>query len=95
MLRNRGIQDMLNGVRALHIGRTCKRGWTCDVTDRVIAVGTNIRATLAFEGIAPLHAARTSQRDVPTTLNTYVSCVVMERKSKQMIAEPPAWLKLQ
>src|SRR6266581_8232878 len=26
---------------------------------------------LAFEGAAPLHAARTSQRDVPTTLNTY------------------------
>jgi len=43
----------------------------CAVPDRVIAVGTNIRATLAFEGIAPLHAARTSQRDVPTTLNTY------------------------
>ena len=25
---------------------------------------------MAFEGVAPLHAARTSQRDVPTTLNT-------------------------
>ena len=40
------------------------------VPARVVAGGTNIRATLAFEGVAPLHAARTSQRDVPTTLNT-------------------------
>ena len=36
-----------------------------------VAGGTYIRATLAIEGVAPLHAARTSQRDVPTTLNTY------------------------
>src|SRR6266516_6709472 len=43
----------------------------CAVPARVVAGGTNIRATLAFEGIAPLHAARTSQRDVPTTLNRY------------------------
>src|SRR3989442_5131624 len=43
----------------------------CAVPARVVAGGTNIRATLAFEGVAPLHAARTSQRDVPTTLNTY------------------------
>ena len=44
----------------------------CAVPARVIAGGTNIRAdTLAFEKVAPLHAARTSQRDVPTTLNTY------------------------
>src|SRR5436853_2907964 len=41
----------------------------CAVPARVVAGGTNIRATLAFEEIAPLHAARTSQRDVPTTLN--------------------------
>src|SRR6185295_13372684 len=65
----------------------------CAVPARVVAGGTSIRATLTFEGVAPLHAARTSQRDVPTTLNTYVSCVVTKRKSKQMIAEPPAWLK--
>ena len=26
-----------------------------------------------FEEVAPLHAARTSQRDVPTTLNTYTA----------------------
>src|SRR5436190_21653188 len=45
----------------------------CAVPGRVIAVGTNIRASLAFEEVAPLHAARTSQRDVPTTLNTYES----------------------
>src|SRR5205823_10202899 len=42
----------------------------CAVPARVVAGGTNIRATLAFEEVAPLHAARTSQRDVPTTLNT-------------------------
>src|SRR5207244_2666371 len=39
------------------------------------AGGTNNRAALAFEGVALLHAARTSQRDVlrdvPTTPNTY------------------------
>ena len=43
----------------------------CAVPARVVAGGTNIRATLALEGVAPPHAARTSQRDVPTTLNTY------------------------
>jgi len=43
----------------------------CAVPARVVAGGTNDRAALAFEGVAPLHAARTSQRDVPTTLNTY------------------------
>ena len=43
----------------------------CAVPARVVARGTNFRATLAFEGVAPLHAARTSQRDVPTPLNTY------------------------
>src|SRR6266567_1498163 len=41
----------------------------CAVPARVVAGGTNIQATLALEGVAPLHAARTSQRDVPTTLN--------------------------
>src|SRR5437867_4889766 len=41
------------------------------VPARVVAGGTNIRATQASEGVAPLHAARTSQRDVPTTLSTY------------------------
>ena len=39
----------------------------CAVPARVVAGGTNIRATLAFEGVGPLHAPRTSQRDVPTT----------------------------
>src|SRR5439155_898977 len=33
---------------------------------RVLAGGTNDRAALTFEGVAPLHVARTSQRDVPT-----------------------------
>src|SRR2546422_2722698 len=37
------------------------------VPARAVAGGTNIRATFAIEGVAPLHAARTSQRDVPTT----------------------------
>jgi len=43
----------------------------CAVPDREAAVGTNIQAPLAFEEVGPLHAPRTSQRDVPTTLNTY------------------------
>src|SRR5256886_6838512 len=43
----------------------------CAVPARVVAGGTNFRATLAIEGVAPLHAARTLQRDVPTTLNRY------------------------
>jgi len=38
------------------------------VPARAVAGGTNIRATLDFEGVAPLDAARISQRDVPTTL---------------------------
>ena len=45
----------------------------CAVPARVVAGATNIRVTLAFEEIAPLHAARTSQRDVPTTLTRYAS----------------------
>src|SRR6266487_299799 len=36
-----------------------------------LAIVRTAQTTLAFEGIAPLHAARTSQRDVPTTLNRY------------------------
>src|SRR6266498_6108633 len=43
----------------------------CAVPARVVAGGTNIRAVMAFEGVAPLHAARTSRRDVPTELNRY------------------------
>src|SRR5213592_3879452 len=45
----------------------------CVVPARVVAGGTSLQATLAFEGVAPLHAARTSQRDVPTTLNRYLN----------------------
>jgi hypothetical protein len=54
----------------------------CAVPARAVAGGTNAQGTLAFEGVAPLHAclrrgfgrqaARTSQRDVPTGLNTYL-----------------------
>ncbi len=36
------------------------------VPAREVAGGTNVRATLACEGVAPLNAARTSRRDVPT-----------------------------
>src|SRR3989442_12306216 len=41
---------------------------TSHLGDTTLAGGTNIRATLA--GLAPLHAARASQRNVPTTRNT-------------------------
>src|SRR6266487_4112855 len=37
----------------------------------LVAIVRTAPTTLAFEGIAPLHAARTSQRDVPTRLNRY------------------------
>jgi len=40
------------------------------VPGRVAADGTNIRAILTFEEVAPLRAARISQRDVPTPFNT-------------------------
>src|SRR2546426_9404052 len=43
----------------------------CAVPARAVAGGTSIRATLAFQQVAPLHAAPTSRRDVPTTLNTH------------------------
>jgi len=38
----------------------------CAVPARVVVGGTKIRATPAFERAARLHAARTSQRDVPS-----------------------------
>src|SRR5437899_637459 len=44
----------------------------CAVPARVVAGGRNIRATLAIERVAPLHGARTSQRDVPAMLNRYL-----------------------
>src|SRR5713101_4813595 len=40
----------------------------CAIPARVVAGGTNTRATLAFEEVPPLHAARTSQR---LQVNTY------------------------
>ena len=43
----------------------------CAVPARVVAGGMAIRETMAIEGVAPLHAARTSQRDVPAALKTY------------------------
>ena len=36
------------------------------VLARVVAGGTHLRETMVIEGVAPLHAAQTSQRDVPT-----------------------------
>src|SRR5213080_2918160 len=62
------------------------------VPARVVAGGTNIRATLAIEGVAPLHAARTSQRDVPTTLNRYtpqgVRVVLFENQHRRSARQP-------
>jgi len=43
----------------------------CAVPARAVAGGTNILATLPIERVAPLHAARTSQRDVPTMLTSF------------------------
>src|SRR5438309_10278803 len=37
--------------------------------------------TLALEGVAPLHAAQTSQSDVPTTLNTHPAARNVARAS--------------
>src|SRR6266536_577671 len=62
----------------------------CAVPARVVAGGKNIRSTLAFKGIAPLHAARTSQRDVPTTLNTYG----LEKNRRNLKAGKPALHRL-
>src|SRR6266480_2899016 len=62
----------------------------CAVPARVVAGGTNIRATMAFEGVAPLHAARTSQRDVPTTLNTYLAGRSFCHESSHYAGEMPA-----
>src|SRR5213075_626955 len=55
----------------------------CAVPARVVAGGMKIRATMALEGIAPLHAARTSQRDVPAMLHRYggLSIVLIVRSS--------------
>jgi len=60
----------------------------CAVPARVAAGGTNIRATLPLEGVAPLHAARTSQRDVPTPLNMYVSPVEGETFARALVMRP-------
>src|SRR6266702_6619935 len=46
---------------------------------REVAGGTNVQATPACEGVAPLRAARTSQRDVPTRLNTYIRSARLHR----------------
>src|SRR5262245_44622147 len=39
-----------------------------------VAGGTCSGASVAIKGVAPLHAARTSQRDVPTTKFRYDGC---------------------
>src|SRR5881394_4535956 len=51
----------------------------CAVPAREVAGGTHVPATAAFEAVAPPHAARTSQRDVPTTLT-----VLYRSKDRQM-----------
>ena len=43
----------------------------CAVPARVAAGGMNIRAIMPFSGVARLHAARTSPRDVPPMTNIY------------------------
>src|SRR5438046_2247876 len=58
----------------------------CAVPARVVAGGTSIQATLAFEGVAPLHSARTSQRDVPSTLNTYPASCRQRDRRKALLA---------
>src|SRR2546427_1305912 len=61
----------LHGLSSLgHVSSAMVGMARCAVPARVVAGGTNIRATLAFGGVAPLHAARTAQRAVPTALNT-------------------------
>ena len=60
------------------------------VPARVVAGGTNSRVTLAFEEVAPLHAARTSQRDVPTTLNTYDACPTLRFMARLLPLFAPA-----
>jgi len=57
---------------------------------RVLAGGTNDRAALTFEGVAPLHVARTSQRDVPTTLNTYP---LRGERNQMLTTIPVRWLE--
>jgi hypothetical protein len=42
----------------------------CAVPARAVAGGMGGRTSRALERVAPLHAARTSQRDVPTPFNT-------------------------
>src|SRR5437667_7576786 len=59
----------------------------CAVPGRVLAGGTHNRAALAFEGVAPLHAARTSQRDVPTMLTTYDRSVRLSTPTENAMAK--------
>src|SRR2546426_481923 len=66
----------------------------CAVPARVVAGGTNFRATLAIEGVAPLHAARTLQRDVPTTLNRYSARSRTARPGRSRSPFPTASLRL-
>jgi len=65
----------------------------CAVPARVVAGGTNIRPTLAIERVAPLHAARTSQRDVPTTLKRYNGGEGARRAGEEVASEAQAPLK--
>ena len=62
------MENSFQAAQATHVFRAMVGMALRAVPDRVVAGGTNIRATLAIEVVAPLHAARTSQRDVLTTL---------------------------
>jgi hypothetical protein len=59
--------------KSLHVFSAMVGMARCAVPARVVAGGTNVHATVAIEGVTPLHAAPTSQRDVPTALKRYKS----------------------
>ncbi len=65
-------------VRRTHVFNVMVGTARCAVSARVVAGGTNDRAAVAFEAVAPLHAARTSQRDVPTAL-TFCTAQKMDK----------------
>src|SRR5258707_10218200 len=73
------------------IARTCLARMVgmarCAVPGHVLAGGAHNRAALAFEGVAPLHAARTSQRDVPTMLTTYDRSIRLSTPTEHAMAK--------
>jgi hypothetical protein len=51
------------------VGQASRLAGSGETPDLLSSGGTNIPAASAFEVVAPLHAALTSQRDVPTALD--------------------------